>query len=69
MGIFGHKNHDEHLFCFEESQILIQKTQYSQNPCDFDECPFKAIEGKEFCDIHQKEFQNILDGRQSDEDE
>ena len=69
MGIFGHKNHDEYLFCFDESQILIQKTQYSQNPCDFDECPFKAIEGKEFCDIHQKEFQNILDGRQSDEDE
>ena len=69
MGIFGHKNHDEYLFCFDESQIVIQKTQYSQNPCDFDECPFKAIEGKDYCDVHQKEFENTQAGRQPDEDQ
>lgn len=69
MGIFGHKNHDEHLFCFDETQIVTQKTQYSQNPCECDECPFKALEGKEFCEEHQKEFENTLTGRQPDENE
>ncbi len=69
MGIFGHKNHDEHLFCFDQVTIVTQKIQYSQNPCDYDECPFKAIEGKEYCDIHQKEYENTLAGRQPDEDE
>ncbi len=69
MGILGHKSECEYLFCFDETQIVTQKTQYSQNPCEYDECPFKALEGKEFCDIHQKEYENTQKGRQPDEDE
>ncbi len=69
MGIFDHKSHDEYLFDFDSIEIVSQKTLYSQNPCDYDECPFKAIEGKEYCDIHQKEYENTLAGRQPDEDQ
>ena len=69
MGIFGHKSHDEYLFDFDIFKTVRQKILYSKNPCDFDQCPFKALRGKMYCEEHQKEFENTLEGRQPDEDE
>ena len=46
----------------------IQVIEYSDIRCEFDECPFLALEDKEFCKLHQKEFENIQAGREPDED-
>ena len=45
MGIFGHKDHDEYLLCFEnlENQIQDQQLEYSSAQCEIDTCPFFAL--------------------------
>jgi hypothetical protein len=52
-----------------EKLDLIQVQKQSQNPCDFDQCPFIGDfekNGYFFCFIHKGEYQNILQGRQPD---
>ena len=53
----------------DEIVIETQELEYSDNPCDFDECPFKALIDGYFCETHQREWENMQAGRQPDEDQ
>lgn len=70
MGIFGHKDHDEYLFCFEnlENKIQDQQIEYSHLECEYDLCPFLAVKGKTLCELHLDEMKNIQEGKQPDEE-
>lgn len=49
---------------------LIEVQKLNQNPCEFDQCPFKAefnIDDHFFCFVHIGEYQNIIQGRQPDD--
>ena len=65
MGIFGHKDHSEYLFSFEnlENETQDQQLEYSNVQCEIDTCPFFALKDMEFCQEHQKEYENIQNGK------
>lgn len=69
MGIFGHKSHDEYLFCFENLENNSQDIQveYSSQECEYELCPFLPLKGDTLCTIHRKEMKNIEAGRNPDE--
>lgn len=64
MGILGHKDESEYLFCFDNLETQTQKIEYSHNQCNMDQCPFFALKDKEFCKEHQEEFDKIMEGKQ-----
>lgn len=68
MGIFGHKDESEYLFCFEnlENEIQSQQIEFSDQKCEFDLCPFFAVKEYDLCQLHLKEKENIDSGKQPD---
>jgi len=55
-------------FWDDVNEIILEEFEYSNEKCEFDECPFLALKEGVFCKEHQKEWENIEAGRQPDED-
>ena len=65
MGIFNIEDARakfEDVFWDNVYDIIIEEVEFSHKKCEFDKCPFLAVNGSSFCKEHQKEDDNIQKG-------
>lgn len=71
MGILCAENASMRLACRFWDNVddtILEEVEYCNEKCEFDECPFLALKGGVFCKEHQKEWENIQDGRHPEEE-